>query len=215
MQRRLLAGGLTLLGVALAAWIVSPAVAIERFNQLASAPLAFAVVVFLVAILRPFLAWPTLLLPIAVGYAYGWAGLPLAVLALVVTALPPYWFGSVATGSGRLTTAGERLLTETGGVRGVAAARLLPVPSDVISVAAGAVGVRLRPFLAGTLLGELPWAVLGIIAGSSVDRLATSDLSGSVDLWLLVGMAVLAVVLLAGPCYRLVSSQSRTVPPAE
>lgn len=216
MQRRLLAGGLTLLGVALAAWLVSPAAAVDAFEQLVGAPLAFAAVLAVVAVVRPFVAWPTLLLPIAVGYAYGPAGLPLALAALVVTGLPPYWFGISAAGSGRLTTAGERLLAETGGVRGVASARLFPVPSDAISVAAGAMGVRLRPFLAGTLLGELPWAILGILAGSSVDRLTTGDLSGAVDPLLLAGMTALAILLLAGPCYRLIStSQSREVPPAE
>jgi len=215
MQRRLLAGGLTLLGVALAAWFVSPGVAINTFERLAGAPLLFAAVLAVVAVVRPFVAWPTLLLPIGVGFAYGLAGLPLALVALVVTSLPPYWFGISAAGSSRLTAGGERLLTETGGVRGVASARLFPVPSDVISVAAGAMGVRLRPYLAGTLLGELPWAILGILAGSSVDRLTTSDLSGTVNPWLLAGMAALAVLLLAGPCYRFVLLQSRAVPQAE
>ncbi len=215
-RRRLILGGLTLLAVAVAAWFVSPAVALGYFEQLAGSPLAFAAVIFVVAVVRPFVAWPTLVLPIGVGYAYGVAGLLLAVAALVVTSLPPYWFGISAAGSGRLTATGERLLTETGGVRGVAAARLFPVPSDVISVAAGAVGVRRRPFLAGTLLGELPWAVLGILAGSSVDRLTTGDLSGAVDPWLLAGMTALAVLLLAGPCYRLLSTaRSKTVPTAE
>lgn len=215
-RRRLILGGLTLLVVALAAWFVSPAVALDRFGQLAASPLAFVGVVFVVAAVRPFVAWPTLVLPIAVGYAYGLAGLPLAVAALVVTALPPYWFGSAAAASGRLTAAGERFLTETGGVRGVTAARLFPVPSDAISVAAGAVGVRRRPFVVGTLFGELPWAVLGILAGSSVDRLTTSDLSGAVDPWLLAGMTAFAVLLLAGPCYRLVSTaRSKTAPAAE
>jgi len=215
MQRRLLAGGLTLLGVAAAAWLVSPAVAIDAFERLASAPLLFTVVLAAVAVVRPFVAWPTLLLPIAVGYAYGVAGLPLALAALVVTSLPPYWFGISAAGSGRLTTAGERLLSETGGVRGVASARLFPVPSDAISVAAGAMRVRLRPFLAGTLLGELPWAILGILAGSSVDRLTTGDLSGAVDPWLLAGMTALAILLLAGPSYRFLSERQSTVSTAE
>ena len=215
MQRRLFAGGLTLLGVTVAAWLISPAVAIGAFEGLASAPLAFAAVLAFIAVVRPFVAWPTLMLPIAVGYAYGLAGLPLAVAALVATSLPPYWFGISAAGSGRLTTAGERLLTETGGVRGVASARLFPVPSDAISVAAGAVGVRLRPFLGGTLFGELPWAILGILAGSSVDRLTTGDLSRAVDPWLIAGMTALAILLLAGPSYRFVLNQKSSTAAVE
>lgn len=215
MQRRLFAGGCTLLGVALAAWVVSPAVAVDAFEELASAPLAFTAVLAVVAVVRPLAAWPTLLLSIAVGYAYGLVGLPLALIALVLTSLPPYWFGVSAAGSGRLTTAGERLLAETGGIRGVASARLFPVPSDVVSVAAGAMSLRLRPFLIGTLLGELPWAVLGILAGSSVDRLATSALSGAVEPWLIAGMTALAVFLLAGPSYRFLADSQSTVSTTE
>lgn len=124
-------------------------------------------------------------------------------------------FGISAAGSGRLTTAGERLLTETGGVRGVASARLFPVPSDVVAVAAGAMGVRLRPFLVGTLFGVLPWAMLGILAGSSVDRLTTGDLSGAVDPWLIAGMTALAILLLAGPSYRFLADSQSTVSTAE
>ena len=209
MQRRtrLAVGGLTLVGICLAAWVVSPGVALGRFETLASKPLLFGAVVLAVAVVRPACAWPTLLLSTGIGLAYGLSGLPLAVVALVLTSLPPYWFGAATAGSGRLTTAGQTLLAETGGVRGMTAARLLPLPSDVISVAAGAVGVRLRPYLAGTALGELPWAILGLIVGQSVDHLATGELSGAVDPWLLAGMTATAIILLAGPCYRLASAR--------
>jgi uncharacterized membrane protein YdjX (TVP38/TMEM64 family) len=218
MQRRtrLAVGGVTLLGVGLTAWFVSPAVALARFEALASRPLAFTAVVLAVALLRPACAWPTLLLSTAVGFAYGLSGLPLALGALVLTSLPPYWFGASTAGSGRLTTAGQTLLAETGGVRGVTAARLLPLPSDVISVGAGAINVRLRPYLVGTALGEFPWAVLGLTVGRSVDHLSTGELSGAVDPWLLAGMTATAILLLAGPCYRLLSTQwSLELPAAE
>ncbi|MFO7834878.1 MAG: VTT domain-containing protein [Halohasta sp.] len=209
MQRRtrLGIGTATLLAVGLAAWLGSPAAALDGFEALASRPLAFAAAVFVVALLRPACAWPTLVLSIAVGYAAGLAGLPLAVTALVITSLPPYWFGNSMAGDGRLISAGRTLLAETGGIRGVTAARLLPVPSDVISVAAGAVGVRLRPYLAGTALGELPWAILGLVVGRSVDHLTTGDLAGAVDPWLLAGMTATAILLLAGPSYRVVSDR--------
>jgi len=218
MQRRtrLAVGGVTLLGVGLAAWFVSPTVAIAQFEGLASRPLLFAAVILAVALIRPACAWPTLLLSIGVGYTYGLSGLPLALGALVLTSLPPYWFGASTAGNGRLTTAGRSLLAETGGVRGVTAARLLPLPSDVVSVGAGAIAVRLRPYVVGTALGELPWAVLGLTVGRSVDRLTTGELSGAVDPWLLAGMTATAVLLLAGPCYRLVSMRwSNTLLAAE
>ncbi|WP_253737101.1 VTT domain-containing protein [Halohasta salina] len=212
MQRRtrLGVGAGTLLAVGLAAWAGSPAAALAGFEALADRPLAFAAAVFAVALVRPACAWPTLVVSIGVGYAIGLEGLPLALTALVVTSLPPYWFGASMAGGGRLTAAGRRLLAETGGVRGVAAARLLPLPSDVISVAAGGIGVRLRPYLVGTALGELPWAVLGLVVGRSVDHLTTGSLAGAVDPWLLAGMSALAVLLLAGPSYRLVADRQST-----
>ena len=217
MQRRtrLGVGAATLLAVGLAAWLVSPAVALDRFEALASRPLAFAAAVFAVSLLRPACAWPTLVLSIGIGYAAGLAGLPLALGALVVTSLPPYWFGTSTAGNGRLTSAGRTLLAETGGVRGVTAARLLPLPSDVVSVAAGAIGVRLRSYLAGTALGELPWAILGLVVGRSADRLTTGQLSGAVDPWLLAGMTATAILLLAGPSYRLVSARQSSLSAAE
>ena len=155
-RRKLLIGALTLFAVGLAAWLVSPAVALSGFEQLSTSPFLFAAVVLGVAVVRPICAWPTLLLSVGVGYAYGFAGLPLALLALVCTSLPPYQFGTAATASGRLTATGKRFIAETGGVRGVTAARLLPLPSDTISIAAGAVGVPLGPFLTGTLTAPTP-----------------------------------------------------------
>src|SRR6056297_3027347 len=218
MQRRtrLAVGGVTLLGVGLAAWFVSPTVAIARFEDLASRPLALAAVMLAVALIRPACAWPTLLLSTGIGFAYGLSGLPLALGALVLTSLPPYWFGASTAGSGRLTAAGETFLAETGGVRGVTAARLLPLPSDVVSVGAGAMAVRLRPYLVGTALGELPWAILGLVVGRSVDHLTMGDLSGAVDPWLLAGMTATAILLLAGPFYRMLSTRwSNALPAAE
>jgi len=218
MQRRTRLGVevVTLLAVGFAAWVISPAVALDRFEALASRPPAFAAAVFAAALIRPACAWPTLVLSIGIGYAAGLAGLPLALAALVLTSLPPYWFGASTAGSGRLTTAGEIALAETGGVRGVTAARLFPVPSDAVSVAAGAVGVRLRPYLVGTALGELPWAILGLVVGRSVDHLTMGDLSGAVDPWLLAGMTATAILLLAGPFYRMLSTRwSNALPAAE
>ena len=218
MQRRtrLGVGVVTLLAVGLVGWVASPAAALDWFEALARRPLAFVAAVFAVALVRPACAWPTLVLSIGIGYALGLAGLPLALAALVLTSVPPYWFGASTARSGRLTTAGETVLAETGGVRGVTAARLFPLPSDAVSVAAGGVGVRLRPFLAGTALGELPWAILGLVVGRSVDHLTMSGLSGAVDPWLLAGMTATAILLLAGPCYRLLSTRwSNRLPAAE
>ena len=210
MQRRARLGlGVVALAVVVSAtWLGSPGLLIAWLSALADRPWLFAGVVLAAAVVRPLFAWPTTLLSVAVGYAYGPWGLPFALGAVTLTNLPPYYFGTLSTETGRLTTAGRRLVAETGGVRGVAAARLFPVPSDVVSVAAGVARVRLRPYLLGSALGELPWAVLGVVVGVSLDRLQAGGVEGVVDPWLLAGMAAVAVVLLAGPCYRLLADDS-------
>jgi len=143
-------------------------------------------------------------------FRYGWAGVPIGVAAMVATALPPYWLaraGRVRSGPRWLADrrpalgAGERLADATGGVRAVTATRLLPVPSDAVSLAAGGSGIRLRSLLFGTALGELPWAIVGVAIGVSVDRLANGG-TASIDPTVLVAMAGLGTLLLAGPLYR-------------
>ncbi|AZQ14710.1 TVP38/TMEM64 family protein [Halorubrum sp. PV6] len=191
------------------AWAVSPAAVLGPLSWLADDPLRFGAVILALTAIRPLLAWPTTLLAVAAGFGYGWAGLPVGVAAMVVTALPPYWLARAGRVRARedsriaerLCGAGERFADAAGGVRGVAATRLLPVPSDAVSIAAGGSGVRLRPLLAGTALGELPWAVVGVAIGVSADRIAAGG-ALTVDPTVVVPMAGLGLLLLAGPLYR-------------
>jgi uncharacterized membrane protein YdjX (TVP38/TMEM64 family) len=200
------------------AWAVSPAAVLDPLSWLADDPLRFGVVVLALTAIRPLLAWPTTLLAVAAGFGYGWVGLPVGVAAMVATALPPYWLARAGRVRARadsriadqLCGAGERFAAAAGGVRAVAAPRLLPVPSDAVSIAAGGSGVRLRPLLAGTAIGELPWAVVGVAIGVSADRIAAGG-APTVDPTVVVSMAGLGVLLLAGPLYRtLIRSRSTT-----
>jgi len=145
---------------------------------LADDPVRFGAALIALTAIRPLLAWPTTLLAAVVaGFGYGWAGVPIGVAAMVATALPPYWLaraGRVRARDGsqiadRLCGAGERLADATGGVRAVTATRLLPVPSDAVSLAAGGSGIRLRSLLFGTALGELRGGV-GVAIGCPSDR---------------------------------------------
>lgn len=206
VKRRLLAGGVVLAVVALGAWLTSPATALARLEWLAADPLRFGLALLVVAAVRPFLAWPTTALAVAVGYGYGWAGVPFGVLLITLTALPPYALARKGRGGGRVARAGERVVGVAGGTRTVVASRLLPTPSDAISVGAGVARVPLRSFLIGTAVGELPWVVVGVAVGVSTDRLLAGDLS-VVDPVLIVGMLAGAVLLLAGPCYRAYQSR--------
>ncbi|MGQ3330572.1 MULTISPECIES: TVP38/TMEM64 family protein [Halorubrum] len=218
MNRRTGAVGYVLAGVALAAiasaaWVVSPEVVLGPLTWLADDPVRFGAALVALTAIRPLLAWPTTLLAVVAGFGYGWAGLPIGVAAMVATALPPYWLtraGRVRAREGsriadRLCGAGERLAETTGGVRAVTAIRLLPIPSDAVSVAAAGSGIRLRSLAVGTALGEFPWAVIGVAIGVSVDRLASGGVA-SIDPTAIVAMAGLGALLLAGPLYRTVVS---------
>lgn len=223
-------GGLVAVA-ALAALLVSPDAALSTLTWLAADPIRFGVVLVAVAVVRPFLAWPTTLVAVAVGFGYGWPGVPFGVLLLTLTALPPYYLAragrtSVLDSDGerdaddeevpalgrvaRTSATAERLVGVAGGTRTVAATRLLPLPSDAISLGAGVANVRLRPFLAGTALGELPWVVAGVAVGVSADRIVAGDLSG-LDPTLFAGMAGVGVLLLAGPAYRAYRDRSMLV----
>lgn len=207
MYRRLVAGGTAVLAIGLAAWLASPAVALEWLTWLAADPIRFGIALLAVTAVRPLLAWPTTLLAVAVGYGYGWAGLPIGIGLMTLTALPPYYVAR-RVGGGRTAAAGEQFVGAAGGgFRTVVASRFLPTPSDAISIGAGVARVPLRPFLAGTAVGETPWVVAGVVVGTSVDRIVAGDVSGAMDLHLLIGMTAAGVLLLAGPLYRTVSAE--------
>ena len=199
-RSRFVLGG-ALLAVVVAAALVAPSRVLGRLAWFAADPLRFAVALLLVAALRPLVAWPTTLLAVAAGYGYGLAGLPYALALIVATSVPPF---VVARRFGReswVAGASERVVYEAGDLRSVVASRLLPAPSDVVSAVAGVSGVSLRVFVLGTAVGELPWAVAGVLAGSSLGSLSAASL-GAVDVRLVAAAALVAVLLLAGPVYR-------------
>ncbi|QWC20629.1 VTT domain-containing protein [Halorubrum sp. 2020YC2] len=220
MNRRSTVGRYAVAGVAAAALAavalaVSPEAALSRLRWLADDPVRFGVAALALAAVRPLLAWPTTLLAVVVGFGYGWVGTPFALALVVGTALPPYALAragrlrlrgdSEADGkagvAARFCRAGERFAAESGSVRAVAGTRLLPLPSDAVTVGAAVAGVRGRPFLLGTAIGELPWVLGGIAVGVSLDRLAASG-GSLVDPAVIVGMAAVGALLLAGPLYR-------------
>ena len=194
--------------VVVGALLVDPAPALRRLSWLAADPARYLLALVAFALVRPLLAWPAALVGVAAGYGLGGpAGAVVAVALLGVTTLPPYLFArrvgapDVADESraGRALAAADRVRADAGDRRAVTAARLLPAPSDAVSVAAGAGAVPLRPFLVGTVLGEGPWAVAGALAGAELDRLGAG---ASVDARLVAVAVAVSVVLLAGPAYR-------------
>lgn len=207
--RRRVAAGLAVAAVLVGAAVVSPAWLRPRLVGVLASPW-FPLVLVGLYLLRPLLAWPVVALSALVGYRYGVAvGTPVALAGVVVTSLPAFLVARHADPGdgrlGRLVRGSERFFGATGGLRGVVAARLAPTPAEPVSLAAGAAGVSLSAFVAGTLLGELPWTAVAVLAGASMRRLA---LAPSVDPLVYVAATLAAIVLLAGPAYRYLRSNT-------
>jgi uncharacterized membrane protein YdjX (TVP38/TMEM64 family) len=203
--RRQAAAVAGLLGVAaVPVLLLSPEAVVGRLEGLADTPLLFGLVLVAVYLVRPFLLWPMSLVAVVLGYLYGPAlGVPVALAGALLTATPPYLLGRYARTDiglfGTLSDSGARLVGAVGETRSVLAARFSPVPGDPISYCAGMAGVSTRPFYVGTLLGEVPWALVAVLTGASMRSLSLTEFAVSPEL---VGaLAGFAVLLLSGPLY--------------
>lgn len=210
MQRRtrFLAGLALLIVIAAGALLTSPRWVLARVEWLAADPVRFVAVLVLLAAVRPFLAWPTTLLAVVVGYGWGMRGLPLALGLIVLTSVPLFIVGRRSKTGGRFAAAGEQAVDVTGDLRSVVISRLFPAPSDVVSFAAGLSGVPLRAFALGTAVGELPWAFAGIVAGQSIGTVLAEGLGAVVNPELIVAAALVGILLLAGPVYQHAKEES-------
>jgi uncharacterized membrane protein YdjX (TVP38/TMEM64 family) len=203
--RRQALGVAGLAAVALAAALtLSPGVLVDRLTGLTADPVAFVAVLGAVYLARPFLLWPVTALAVLVGYLYGpVVGVPVALAGTGLSNLPPFLIARRAdTDAGLLApfgTAGDRLVGTVGEVRGVLAARLLPLPGDAVSYGAGLSGLSTGPFLVGTVVGEVPWATVAVLTGDSMRRLSLSAVRPSLEL--VAAGAGLALLVLAGPVY--------------
>lgn len=210
--RRQLAG-LALLGgcIAAGALLVSPRELATGVAALADSPLVFAAGLLVAYLLRPVVAWPISALSVVVGYALGPVGVPVALAGAVLTCLPPYLLarhlGHDAGLLGRVGDGGRSYFAATGGLRGVVAARLAPLPADPVSYTAGLARVPFGSYALGTALGELPWVTAAVFVGASAETITTEGLNGGLPA--VVGATALALLVLSGPLYRVVSERGR------
>lgn len=209
-RRAILAGLVVALLVGLGL-VLSPATVIGAARSALYSPW-FPLVLAGLYLVRPLLAWPISALSLLVGYRYGLlVGFPVAMAGVIVTSLIPYaaarYFRADTGLLGRATDGSERYFSAAGDVRGVIAARLAPVPAEVISSAAGLGRVRVPAFVLGTAIGETPWTGAAVLAGHSMHRLALSG-TDAVDPRLAIAGLLAAAVLLAGPVYRHVRERS-------
>lgn len=196
--------GLVALAAA-AAVLTSPETLISELEALATRPLLFVLALVAVYLVRPFLLWPVTSIALVLGYLYGPAiAMPVSLAGAALTALPPYLIGRYARTDiglfGSLGDSGEQFVDAVGPFRGVLAARFSPIPGDPISYAAGLSAIPLRSFLAGTVVGEIPWALVAVFAGASMRTLSLAEFTFSLEL--VVVLAGLAVIVLAGPIYN-------------
>lgn len=190
---------------AVAAVATSPTAVLARAEGLAARPGLLAVALVVLYLGRPLLAWPISAISVLLGYLFGPIAIPVALTGAVLTALPAYalarYIGHDAGVLARVADAGALVRRTTGDLRGVVAARLAPLPTDPVSYAAGLAGVPLRPYVAGTAIGEAPWVVAAVLLGASAGELTTAG--AAADPLLLVTTLALAVLLaVSGPAYR-------------
>jgi uncharacterized membrane protein YdjX (TVP38/TMEM64 family) len=200
--------GVVLAVAAVAALTTSPDALFANAERLARRPALFVVVLLALYLVRPLLAWPITVISILLGYVLGPVAIPVALAGAVVTGLPAYalarYLGHDAGFLARVGDAGGVVRRTTGDLRGIVAVRLAPLPTDPVSYAAGLAGVPLRPYVAGTAIGEAPWVVAAVLLGASAGELTTA--SSAADPLLVVTTVALAVLLvLSGPAYRRVA----------
>ncbi|THE65622.1 TVP38/TMEM64 family protein [Salinadaptatus halalkaliphilus] len=227
VSTRAIIGLLVVSAVLAAGMLVSPSTAFGFLESLTGDPYLFAVTIAGLYLVRPLFAWPTTPLAVVVGYGYGvTVGVPVALVGLVVTVVPVFLVarrvvarepasrpvsqqadGLVGDLFERASDVAGRYYNTAGPIRGVAVSRLVPIPSDVSTCAAAASEVRLRQFVLGTVLGELPWTIAAVVVGASAATLAADGL-GELGLVVTVACLLAAAILLAGPIYRLVRNRS-------
>lgn len=194
-----------------AALLFSPVAVVGRLEHLASHPLKFALALAVVYSVRPFLLWPVSSIALVLGYVYGpIVAFPLALAGAALTGLPPFAVARyVNTETGLFATigrSGRQFADSVGETRGVVAARLSPVPGDAVSYGAGLSAVSVPAFVAGTVVGEVPWAIVTVLAGDSMRTLSVTGFALSPAA--VVAIAGLGVLVLAGPLYsRFVGGQ--------
>jgi uncharacterized membrane protein YdjX (TVP38/TMEM64 family) len=150
-------------------------------------------------LLLAFAVRPLLLLPVTVLTAFcGWwlgpvVGYLVALTAVSTTSLVPYAIarfarGAPAVGPAASAPSGWRGALTREPFRAVLLARLMMLPGDFVSAAAGALRVPWGTFLAATALGGAPGLAVGVLAGASLPRGRAFGVEVlHLDPWLLAG----------------------------
>jgi phospholipase D1/2 len=147
-----------------------------------------------------FIMFPRPLITLFAVIAYGpWLGFATSMSGIVLAALCTYFAGRALPGDTLRDLAGDKLERTTKALRGrsfVAALALsvVPVaPFPVVGMMAGAAGIGLWQYLAGTALGMVPGTLATTVFADQV-RNALEDPS-KINYWLVAGILVLLIAL--------------------
>jgi uncharacterized membrane protein YdjX (TVP38/TMEM64 family) len=161
-----------------ATWIVlaradgGPAEALARALAVLVRPGVGVPVLLAAFAVRPLLLIPVTVLTAFSGWWLGpWLGFAVAWGAVTASAAVPYAFARAVRGPAPSAAAprGWRGALDRDPFRTVLVARLMMLPGDLVSAAAGVVRVPWGPFLAATALGGAPGLAVGVLAGASLE----------------------------------------------
>jgi phospholipase D1/2 len=182
-----IAAAVTVLIGLVAAWNYSPLADYAdpqsvRGMLMDAAASRFAPVIVLVIFLAGgLIAFPVTVLIAATAATFGpWLGFLYAATGALASALLTYFIGAMLGREvlrnwmgPRLTRIRDRIVRQ--GVFAIAAIRMVPVaPFTLVNMVAGASGIRLLDYTAGTLLGLLPGLILMSALGVQIARIITS-----------------------------------------
>ena len=150
------------------------------FKDIAASP--FGPLIVLAAFLAGGLvAFPVTVLIAATAVTFGpWLGFLYAASGALASALLTYGIGAMLGRDvlrklmgPRLTRIRQKIVKQ--GVLAIAAIRMVPVaPFTLVNIVAGASGIKLIDYTAGTLLGLLPGLILMSALGAQIARIVTS-----------------------------------------
>lgn len=205
-----------LVGALTLAWRLTPLADYADVDYLRSAARAAAgsywgpVAVVGAFVLGGLVAFPVTIMIAATAAGFGpWLGFVYALIGALLSAVTTYGIGA-AVGRDALTSFLGKRLTDIRrkivdrGVIAVAAIRLVPVaPFTLVNLVAGASGIRLGHYIAGTVIGLLPGMVVLSLLGNQVVRILSSPTP--------LELAIAAVLLVAwlGMALGLQSALSR------
>ena len=143
--------------------------------------------------------FPRPLITLLAVIAYGpWLGFATAIAGLMLAAALIYCGGRALPSGTLRRLAGERIDRTGKALRGrsfVAALSLsiVPIaPFPVVAMAAGAAGIRLWPYLAGTALGMTPGTLAATVLADQLKK-ALKD-PASINYWVVAGVVVVFVI---------------------